>query len=132
MAKKKPRPPEFKRGTVVRVGGEDGILRVVSHVAPGGTGPRKGDVALTDKPDQYCDPAMLTVAAEPPGDMLQLVTLLVSFIDCIEVTGGVDVVGGVACPRGDESWSDLGELYLGACAALRLKPLTEIEEAEED
>lgn len=48
---------------------------------------------------------------------------LLEFIEAIEATGGVrrDPEGFYA-PVADEEWTDLGEAYLTACAALGRKP----------
>jgi hypothetical protein len=48
---------------------------------------------------------------------------LLTFIDTIEVTGGIREQGdGMVVPIADEDWIDLGEAYLQACNALDHPP----------
>ena len=54
---------------------------------------------------------------------------LLEFIEAIEATGGVRRhPEGFYAPVADEEWTDLGEAYLTACAALGRKP--KFEEAQ--
>lgn len=58
---------------------------------------------------------------------------LEEFCECIDVTGGVYyTAGGLACPQGDDEWVDLGEAYLGACAALGRPPVIDEDLTEDD
>ena len=48
---------------------------------------------------------------------------LLTFIDTIEVTGGIREQGdGTVAPIADGDWIDLGEAYLQACNALSHPP----------
>ena len=50
--------------------------------------------------------------------------VLAELCETIDVTGGVvQTPSGLVEPVGDRDWSDLGSVYLGACAVLGRKPL---------
>jgi hypothetical protein len=46
-------------------------------------------------------------------------------IDTIEATGGVSDTSDGYEPEGDPEWTDLGDAYIAACAALDVVPLVD-------
>lgn len=52
-------------------------------------------------------------------------------VDTIEATGGIVLDDdGNYVPEADEDWVDLGEAYLAACKAIRIRPLVDGERSE--
>jgi len=57
---------------------------------------------------------------------------LTAFVSCIEATGGCTRDhDGYIVPMVDEDWSDLGDAYVEACAALDREPLITTSEGVE-
>lgn len=65
---------------------------------------------------------------------IEFIVALQAFCDCIEATDGVkrERESGLYVPLADEEWTDLGEAYVQACAALGRKPLVQEDEEEDE
>lgn len=57
-----------------------------------------------------------------PEQVARMHMALLSFIETVESTGGVDA--DTLAPAGDPEWIDLGEAYVEACNALETIPKT--------
>lgn len=64
--------------------------------------------------------------------MKRAVDVLRELCYCIEVTGGILYRDGLAIPLGDPEWSDLGTVYLDACAVLGRVPYEAKDYDEEE
>lgn len=64
--------------------------------------------------------------------MRELREALLTFVDCIDGTGGViRDRKGYYRPVGDTDWIDLGDAYIQACTALGREPVVDAEYEEE-
>jgi len=76
-------------------------------------------------------PAQQENPPKAPEDPVRAV--LEEFVEAVEATGGVNRHDAITvAPCADESWTDLGDIYLKACEALGREPVIDEGEYEED
>jgi hypothetical protein len=114
---------EWVSGVLEDFGLKPGATSPASGVLPESTGPR--DPVPGVVPDGN------TPGTNGSTDAVR--AALDGFIEAIETTGGCfRNEGGVLAPAGDPDWTDLGDAYVRACAAIGRTPLIVPPEDDEE
>jgi hypothetical protein len=114
---------EWVSGVLEDAGLRPGTTSPASGVLPESTGPRDSVQGVV--------PDRITPGTNGSTDAVR--AALDGFIEAIESTGGCfRNEGGVLTPVGDPDWTDLGDAYVRACAAIGRTPLIAPPEDDEE